>query len=147
MFVSLCVCVYTQLRNKHLPLLLSAGSNPGDNLWKPIGMVLNLREKMPKRLYIPLYQTLPSNAKVIDRRSDWGNPHKVGMPGVSDRATAVALYERDLLAGTLTGYKSDRPLTIEDAKRELCGLDLVCSGCKEDGLPCHGDVLLRYANA
>ena len=102
---------------------------------------------MPRRLYVPRGHKFPPGAKAIDRRSDWGNPHKVGSPGVPDRATAVTLYERDLLAGTLTGYKSDRHLTVEDAKRELCGLDLVCSGCKDDGLPCHGDVLLRYANS
>jgi Domain of unknown function (DUF4326) len=104
-------------------------------------------KQIPKRLYFSLYHRLPPNVKVIDRRSDWGNPHKLGTPGVPDRATAVALYERDLLAGTLTGYKSDRPLTVAHAKQELCGFDLVCSGCKEDGLPCHGDVLLKYANS
>lgn len=102
---------------------------------------------MPKRLYLPMFHKLPPGAKAIDRRSDWGNPHKVGSPGVPDRATAVMLYERDLLAGTLKGYKSGRPLSVEHAKRELRGFDLVCSGCKEDGLPCHGDVLLRVANS
>jgi Domain of unknown function (DUF4326) len=102
---------------------------------------------MPRRLYFPLFQTLPPGAKAIDRRGDWGNPHKVGQPGVPDRATAAALYERDLLAGNLKGYRSGRALTIADAQRELRGHDLVCSGCQLDGLPCHGDVLLRYANA
>jgi Domain of unknown function (DUF4326) len=102
---------------------------------------------MPKRLYFPLFHKLPPGAKAIDRRGDWGNPHKVGQPGVPDRATAVALYEQCLLAGILTGYKSGRPLTVADAKRELGGFDLVCCGCEQDGLPCHGDVLLRYANA
>ena len=102
---------------------------------------------MPKRLYFPMFHKLPPCVKVIDRRSDWGNPYVVGSPGVPDRATAVALYERDLLAGNLKGYKSGRPLRIADAKRELRGFDLVCFGCKEDGLPCHGDVLLEVANA
>ena len=75
------------------------------------------------------------------------NPHRVGAPGVPDRATAVNLYERDLLAGTLKGFKSGRSLTITDARRELRGFILVCCGCKEAGLPCQGDVLLRYTNA
>ena len=103
---------------------------------------------MPKRLFFPMFHKIPPGSKAIDRRCDWGNPCKVGQPGVPDRATAaVALYERDLLAGTLKGYRSGRPLTVEDAKRELRGWDLVCCGCKEDGLLCHGDVLLKIANS
>jgi hypothetical protein len=102
---------------------------------------------MPKRLYIPRGKRFPPGAKAIDRRSDWGNRHKVGSPDVPDRATAAALYERDLLAGNLKGYKTGRKLTVADAKRELRGFDLVCGGCKQDELHCHGDVLLRYANA
>jgi hypothetical protein len=101
---------------------------------------------MPKRLYISRGQKFPAGAKAIDRRSDWGNRHKVGLPGVPDRATAAGLYERDLLAGNLKGYKTGRKLTVADAQRELRGFDLVCGGCKQDELHCHGDVLLRYAN-
>jgi hypothetical protein len=102
---------------------------------------------MSKRFYVPRGYKFPPGAKAIDRRSDWGNSHKVGTHGVPDRATAVNLYERDLLAGTLKGFKSGRSLTITDARRELRGFDLVCCGCKEAGLPCHGDVLLRYTTA
>jgi hypothetical protein len=84
--------------------------------------------------------------KAIDRRSDWGNPYIVGTPGVPDRQTTARLYERDLLAGNLRGYRSGRSLTVRAAKKELWGFDLVCSGCKEDSQPCHGDVLLHIAN-
>jgi len=100
----------------------------------------------PRRLSVPLYRKIPPNAKAIDRRSDWGNPYKVGSPYVPDRATATRLYERDLLTGTLKGYRTGRLLGVADAIRELSGFHLVCSGCKLDGQPCHGDVLLTYAD-
>ena len=100
----------------------------------------------PRRLYLPRRSKFPPNTKAIDRRSDWGNPYIVGSPGVPDRETAVQLYECDLLAGKLRGYRSGRPLSVDDAIRELRGFDLVCSGCPDDGQPCHGTILLRIAN-
>jgi hypothetical protein len=68
---------------------------------------------MSKRLYVPRGYKFPPGAKAIDRRSDWGNSHKVGTHGVPDRATAVNLYERDLLAGTLKGFQ-ERPMTHDN---------------------------------
>jgi hypothetical protein len=65
---------------------------------------------------------------------------------VPDRESAATLYERDLLAGKLRGYRSRRLLTVDDAVKELRGYDLVCMYCPEDGRPCHGAVLLRIAN-
>ena len=105
------------------------------------------KRKIPRRLFIPRGQKFPPNAKAIDRRSDWGNSYKVGSLGVPDRATAARLYKRDLLAGTLRGYRTKRPLSVADAIKELRGFDLVCSGCKIDGQACHGDVLLGIANS
>jgi hypothetical protein len=101
--------------------------------------------EIPRRLYTPRGRKKPLNTKIIDRRGDWGNSYKVGSLGVPDRATAARLYERDLLAGKLRGYRSGRLLTVATAKKELAGFDLACS-CKDDGEPCHGDVLLKYAN-
>jgi hypothetical protein len=89
----------------------------------------------------------PESARVVDRTSKFGNPYKVGEPGVPDRATAVQLYERDLLAGTLRGYKRPKVLiTIEMIRSELRGHDLARS-CELDGQPCHADVLLKIANS
>ena len=81
--------------------------------------------KIPRRLYTPRGRKKPPNAKIIDRRSDWGSPHIVGSPGVPDRATATRLYERDLLAGKLRGYKSGRLLTVETAQKNWPDLILV----------------------
>jgi hypothetical protein len=65
-----------------------------------------------------------------------GNPHKVGT-GHHTAEEAVMLYRNDLNAGSL-------PFTIDNARRELKGRDLVC-WCKP-GVPCHADVLLAVAN-
>jgi hypothetical protein len=51
---------------------------------------------------------------------------------------AVALYRRDLIAGSL-------PFSIDDVRRELKGRDLIC-WCKP-ATPCHADVLLDVANS
>jgi len=40
-------------------------------------------------------------AKAVGRRSDLGNPYKVGSLGVPDRTLAAQLYEGDLLASNL----------------------------------------------
>jgi Domain of unknown function (DUF4326) len=64
------------------------------------------------------------------RQSKWHNPFVEGKDGT--RAEVIAKYER---------YLCDSPLRQEIG--ELKGKDLVC-WCAP--LPCHGDVLLRYAN-
>jgi hypothetical protein len=63
--------------------------------------------------------------------SKWHNPYKVGRDGT--REEVIAKYERHLHDSGLI-----------DAVRELRGRDLVCWCAPE---PCHGDVLLRLANA
>jgi len=68
----------------------------------------------------------------IGRGSKWGNPFRIGLEG--DRATVIAKYERWLR----TQHHLLRALD------ELKGHDLVCF-CAP--LPCHGDLLLRLANA
>jgi hypothetical protein len=72
------------------------------------------------------------------RPTEWGNPYRVGRPGVSSAAKAVALF-REV-------YES-RPWVHIRAKlrAELRGKNLAC-WCKP-GSPCHADVLLRIANA
>jgi Domain of unknown function (DUF4326) len=78
---------------------------------------------------------LPKGAVVVARPTKWGNPNR---PDKMTRARAVANYRRDLLAGKLK-------ISVEDARRELKGLDLAC-WCPLDG-PCHADILIEMANA
>jgi hypothetical protein len=70
----------------------------------------------------------------VGRPTKWGNPHRVGPLSAAD---AVARYRADLLAGRL-------PITVDDARRELRGRNLLC-WCPSDH-PCHADVLLDLAN-
>ncbi|NGM37981.1 MULTISPECIES: DUF4326 domain-containing protein [Methylobacterium] len=75
---------------------------------------------------------LPARAISIGRGSKWGNPFVIGRDG--DRATVIARYER---------WLADQHHLLR-ALDELRGCDLVC-WCAP--LPCHGDLLMRLANA
>jgi Domain of unknown function (DUF4326) len=101
----------------------------------------------PRRIFKPRYAKLESNERVIVRRSHAGNPFRVGDPGVPDRETATALYRQYLFAGTLHSRKNGMLITPEYLKEKYRGFNLVCSGCPEDGRPCHGDVILQVANS
>jgi len=68
----------------------------------------------------------------IGRNSVWGNPFKIGRDG--DRKTVIRKFEEYLEASGL-GRKV----------AELRGCVLVCHCAKEQ--PCHGDVLIRRADA
>jgi hypothetical protein len=75
---------------------------------------------------------VPEGAVFIGRGGKWGNPFRIGPGG--DCAAVIARHEawlrtrRDLLASL----------------DELRGKDLVCFCAPA---PCHGDLLLRLANA
>ena len=75
---------------------------------------------------------VPTGAIYIGRPSKWGNPFVIGKDG--DRDEVIAKYRAWLLT---------QPATVEAAKRELVGKDLVCF-CSPKS--CHGDVLLEVAN-
>ncbi len=81
----------------------------------------------------------PPGAVVVTRRGHFGNPFRVGDPGVPDNATAVRLFEDWLLHSD-----DDRARWMREHLDRLRGRDLACS-CKL-GSPCHRDVLLRLAN-
>jgi Domain of unknown function (DUF4326) len=68
----------------------------------------------------------------IGRPSKWGNPFVVGRHG--ERGECVALYERWVLENE----------ALMGALGELCGMVL---GCWCAPRACHGDVLVRLANA
>lgn len=84
----------------------------------------------------------PEHTVNVGRPSKWGNPHnwQDGLEWGDEqwaKGTAVFLFEKDLTEGNL-------PYSIEDIKKELKGKNLMC-WCKENQ-PCHGDILLKYAN-
>ena len=75
---------------------------------------------------------LPAGAVYIGRGSKWGNPFRIGADG--DRAAVITKHEAWL-------RDQHELLRLLD---ELRGCDLVCFCAPR---PCHGDLLLRLANA
>jgi hypothetical protein len=75
---------------------------------------------------------VPSGAVYIGRGSKWGNPFRIGPDG--DRAAVIAKFER---------WLADQHHLLR-ALDELRGRDLVCFCAPR---ACHGDLLLRLANA
>lgn len=83
---------------------------------------------------------MPSDTVYVGRPGKWGNPFKIGMVyqgRTLTRQTAIEAYEDWLL------YSDEGRKLLSDIS-ELKGKDLIC-WCKP--LPCHGDILLRLANA
>jgi len=74
----------------------------------------------------------PAGAVYIGRGSQWGNPFQIGSDG--DRAAVIAKYEC---------WLADQRHLLR-ALDELQGRDLICFCAPK---PCHGDLLLRLANA
>lgn len=74
---------------------------------------------------------ISSGAVFIGRPSKWGNPYK--MSKTATRENVVKAYEVYLLSNA----------ELMNSLHELRGRDLVCFCAPE---PCHGDVLLKYAN-
>lgn len=75
---------------------------------------------------------IPAAAIYIGCGSQWGNPFRIGRDG--DRVTVIAKYER---------WLADQHHLLR-ALDELRGHDLVCFCAPR---ACHGDLLLRLANA
>lgn len=73
------------------------------------------------------------NPAFIGRGSPWGNPFVIGRDG--DRETVIAKHER---------WIATQPLLLARVRNELRGRPLMCF-CAP--LACHGDTLLRIANA
>lgn len=79
----------------------------------------------------------PAGAVAIIRPSKWGNPFKIDAR--HDRAEAVQQF-RTWFTGA-----DPRAAQLRGDLHELRGRDLLCS-CPAPG-PCHGDVLLEFANS
>lgn len=75
---------------------------------------------------------IPVGAVYIGRGSKWGNPFRIGAD--DDRVAVIAKYER---------WLADQHRLLR-ALDELRGCDLVCFCAPR---ACHGDLLLRLANA
>ena len=80
------------------------------------------------------YAHVVDNTVLIDRRTKWGNPFKLGVDG--DREQVITRYRADLWRRIRAG---------EVSLRELAELDGCWLACWCEPLPCHGDVLARAA--
>ena len=80
------------------------------------------------------YAHIVNNTVLIDRRTKWGNPFRMGADG--DREQVIARYRTALWRRIRTG---------EVSLEELAGLDGCWLACWCEPLPCHGDVLARAA--
>lgn len=84
---------------------------------------------------------LPETAIRVDRKTKWGNPHRIGWCPVChrhhSRTEAVTEFRCDLQESP------KREERVKEIRRELKGEDLAC-WCTP--LPCHANVLLEIAN-
>ncbi len=95
--------------------------------------VVNLKHE-PRLREAFQYAHVVNNTVLIDRRTKWGNPFKVGVDG--SREEAIARYRVDLWRRIRAG---------EIALQELAELDGCWLACHCEPLPCHGDVLAGAA--
>ena len=95
--------------------------------------VLNLRDE-PRLRDALHFAHEHNNTILIDRRTKWGNPFKLGVD--RDRDTVIALYRAELWRRIRAG---------EIALNDLADLDGRWLACWCDPLPCHGHVLARAA--
>ena len=75
---------------------------------------------------------MPDNTMSVARPGKWGNPFRVGDPGVPDNQAAVDQYR---------AWLAQQAVDLSP----LRGKNLACY-CRLDQ-PCHADVLLELANA
>ena len=95
--------------------------------------VINLKHE-PKLREAFEYAHVVNNTVLVDRRTKWGNPWRVGHDG--SRAEVIARYRADLWRRIRAG---------EVALEELAELDGCWLACWCDPEPCHGHVLARAA--
>ena len=95
--------------------------------------IVNLRDEPRLREEFE-HARVVNNTVLIDRRSKWGNPFRIG-PACS-REQAIARYREDLWRRVRAG---------EVSLEELAELDGCWLACWCEPLPCHGDVLARAA--
>jgi hypothetical protein len=104
---------------------------------------------------------LPPNTIIVDRTSRYGNPYRVrrrgnvvevleGRPGGGVRLTRTfegPTAERDARQHAVALFARDVHQLVAPADLErLRGHDVACTCDPDDGMACHGDVLLAVAN-
>ena len=103
-----------------------------------------MKQTNPNRLVLKnRFMPNPENSKRVVRSSRWGNPNKCDPKDPEARDKAAKAYAADFMAGRIKW--NGKPLTTEDARRELGGFNLICS-CPDDGHGFHGAFLLEIAN-
>ena len=95
--------------------------------------VVNLKREPKLRAAFEHAQAV-GNTVLIDRRTKWGNPFRLGADG--SRGEVIARYRADLWRRIRAG---------EIALEDLAELDGCWLACWCEPLPCHGDVLARAA--
>ena len=91
--------------------------------------VVNLRREPRLREQFEHAQVV-NNTVLIDRRTKWGNPFRIGEDGTRDEV--IARYREHLWRRIRAG---------EVSLEELAELDGCWLACWCEPLPCHGDVL------
>lgn len=107
---------------------------------------------MPKRIRLSRKRGYkkPPGSVVVDRRTRYGNPFKVGDPGVPDRGVAV-VYLGTLIAMRAAGHEmaGRHPYpSLAEIRAELAGHDLACwCPLPRPGEPdlCHAALLILLA--
>ena len=95
--------------------------------------IVNLRSEPRLREKFEYTQVVNSTV-LIDRRTKWGNPFKLGVDG--SREEVIARYRMDLWRRIREG---------EISLEGLAELDGCWLACWYEPLPCHGDVLASAA--
>ena len=95
--------------------------------------IVNLKHE-PKLREAFEYAHVHNNTVLIDRRTKWGNPFRVGVDGSRDEA--IARYRADLWRRIRSG---------EIALEELADIAGCWYACHCAPSPCHGEVLARAA--
>lgn len=88
---------------------------------------------------------MPPDTVKVDRTTRWGNPWRVGEPGIPDAAEAVRMFKARFVGPLASRAHPDSYIgRIAAEIEQLTGKHLAC-WCKP-GEPCHADVLLELAN-
>ena len=95
--------------------------------------VINLKHEPALREKLQ-YSPVHNNTVLIDRRTKWGNPFRVGVHGNRDQV--IALYRAELWRRIRAG---------EVSLEELAAIASCWYACWCSPLPCHGTVLARAA--
>lgn len=95
---------------------------------------------------------MPANTVKVDRSTRWGNPWRIGEPGIPDAEAAVRRFRAAVIGFEANGsfcapiaHPESIIWKIIADIGELRGKNLAC-WC-QPGECCHADVLLELANA